>query len=82
MFSDASSIDENGKIGIFTGLIVGERKEGTLFHTVCWISHKTQRPVKSVPAAEILAASEATDEEKRLKKAYSELLNAEVKLIR
>lgn len=81
VFSDASRVDENGQIGIVSGLLLGELKEGTPYHILSWISHKTKRPVKSVPAAEILAASGAIDEGKLLKKAYSELINVEVKLI-
>lgn len=81
VFSDASRVDENGQIGIVSGLLLGELKEGTPYHILSWISHKTKRPVKSVPAAEILAASESIDEGKLLKKAYSELINVEVKLI-
>lgn len=81
VFSDASRIDENGQIGIVSGLLLVELTEGTKFHALSWLSHKAKRPVKSIPSAKILAASEAIDEGKMLKKAYSELLNVNVKLI-
>lgn len=32
IFSDVSKIDENGKIGIITGLLIGERKHGAIYH--------------------------------------------------
>lgn len=44
------------------------------------MSHKSKRPVESVAAAEIFAASERIDEEKTIAKAYSELLDMDIKL--
>lgn len=46
-----------------------------------WISHKSKRPVRSIAAAEILAAFEVIDEEKTLKTALSNLLLIPVLLV-
>lgn len=73
-FADASKGDTNGQIGVLTGLLVGSFAEDSIFHCTSWLSHKSKRPVKSVPAAEILAAGEAIDEAKCIAHAYSELL--------
>lgn len=80
VFANASRIDENGQIGVLAGLLIGELTEGAVFYTLLWLSHKSRRPVKSVPAAEILAAAEGIDEEKMLAATYSEFLGVQVKL--
>lgn len=80
MFSDASRVDENGQIGVLTGLLVGEMENNSIYHPLSWISHKAKRPVKSVPAAEILAATEGIDEGKTISSAYSELMCMDIKL--
>ena len=45
------------------------------------IIHKSKRPVKSIGASEILAAVEAIDERKVLKKAMSKLLGISLRLV-
>lgn len=57
LFADAARKDENGQIGVIVGLVVGEGKEGSVLHTLNLLSHKSRRPMKSVPAAEIIAAA-------------------------
>lgn len=34
VFSDASRTDENGQIGVITGLLVGEMKNNTIYHAL------------------------------------------------
>ncbi len=80
VFSDASRVDENGQIGLLAGLLVGEMEKQSICHALSWISHKSKRPVKSVPAAEILAATEGIDEGKMIAQAYSELMAMEIKM--
>lgn len=80
VFSDASKVDENGQLGMSCGLLVREMNEGSVFHPISWLSHKSRRPVKSLPAAEILAASEAIDEAKAVAGVYSELFDMEIKI--
>lgn len=53
-------------------------KQDAIFHPISWISHKAKRPVKSVPAAEIMAASEELDDGKVVVRAYKEILNMEI----
>ena len=65
---------------MLTALLFGDLSNGSIFHTISWLSHKSKRPVKSVPAAEILASAEAIDEGKSIAHAYSELLGVEVKV--
>lgn len=62
VFSDASRVCQNGQICVITGLLVGEMKQDAIFHVPSWLSHKTNLPVKTVPAAEIMAATEGIDE--------------------
>lgn len=52
-----------------------------MLHTLSWSSHKSKRPVKSIGAAEILAAGEAIDEGKVLAKAYEVLLGMNIDLL-
>ena len=80
VFADASKSNENGQLGIVTGLLIGDLCEGSVLHNISWISHKSKRPVKSVPAAEILAAAEGIDEGKMISGAYSEIFNMKVDL--
>ena len=80
VFADASRIDDCGQLGVVTGLLIGEMKNNSIYHAISWMSHKAKRPVKSVPAAEIFAAAEGIDEGKTIAKAYSELLDMEIKL--
>lgn len=80
VYADASKIDENGQLGVTTGLLVGDMKEGSVFHNISWLSHKSKRPIKSVPAAEILAASEGIHEGKMIASVYSEIFQMEISL--
>ena len=80
MFSDASRTDENGQLGVITGLVVGKMENNAIYHTISWISHKSRRPVKSVPAAKILAAAEGIDDGKMFSKAYSENMDMDLRM--
>lgn len=80
VFTDASRTDDVGRLGVFTGMLIDEMEENAIFHAISWVSHKSKLPVKSVPAAEILAAFEGIDEGKTIAKAYTEVLDMEIKL--
>lgn len=56
-FADASKSDTYGQLGVVAGLRVGDMANNLIFNCLSWISHKSGRPVKSVPAAEILHLS-------------------------
>lgn len=71
---------DNVQLSYVTGLMIGEFKMDTIFHTISWASRKSKRPVKSIGAAEILAASESIDEGKTLWKAFSCLPGIEVEV--
>lgn len=49
-------------------------KHDDIYHLKSWISQNEKLPVKSVPAAEILAATEGIDEGKMMDLEYSEIL--------
>ena len=77
MFADASKGDSYGQLGLRTVLLFGELKNESIFHAVSWISHKSKRPVKSVPTAEILASSETIYESKSIAHAFFEILHTD-----
>ena len=79
-FADASRPSDHGQLGLVTGLLIGELEQGSIFHTIQWHSHKSKRPVKSIGAAEILAAGEGIDEAKFLTNAYKALLGVHIDL--
>ena len=81
VFSDAGRVIDRGQLSFFAGLLIGPFAQDSQFYVLSWSSHKSKRPVKSVGAAEILAASEAIDEGKVLKQALSTLLGIPLRLI-
>lgn len=80
VFTDASRTDDVGQLGVLAGPLVDEMKNNSIYHAISWMSHKSKRPVKNVPAAEIFAAPEGVDEEKTITKTYSEILDMDIKL--
>ena len=74
VFSDAGRKFDHGQLSVLAGLLLGDTEKYSVFHTLSWISHKSKRPVKSVGAAEILAAGEAIDEGKLLRLALTTIL--------
>lgn len=61
VFADASRKYEYGQLGTVVGLLIGEIDAGSFFHTLSWSSHSSTRHIKSIGAAEILAARETVD---------------------
>lgn len=80
VFSDAGRTCDDGQLCFIAGILFGTLSEGSIFHTVSWSSRKSKKPVKSVGAAEILAAGESIDEGKVIAHTYSLLLGFKVKL--
>ena len=80
IFADAIQRSDHGQLSYLAGLHFGNLESGSVFHTLSWSSHKSQRPVKYVTSAETLAAVEAVDERKLLGKAKEELKSTEVKI--
>lgn len=78
VFADASKESQNGQIGVLLGLLIGKFSKGSIFHTISWIYQKLKRSVKSVPAAEILAALEAIDEAKSISSDYKQLIGTDI----
>lgn len=50
------------KLELFRDFSSDELKRESIFHAICWVSHKSKRLVKIVPSAEILVASEGINE--------------------
>lgn len=75
-----SRTDAYGQVVILSGLLLDEFKEGALFHVVSWMYDKTKRPIRSVPAAETLAAAKSVDEGKTIKGTYNEILSLDIEL--
>ena len=75
VFSDAGRTSDHGQLCYIAGVLFGGLKEGSIFHTVSWSSRKSKRPVKSVGAAEILAAGESIDEGKIIAQTYLSLIH-------
>lgn len=80
-FADASHVKESSHLGYIIGLVVGEVKKVSPLYLLSWSAHRSRRPAKSTPAAEILAASEAVDEVVTLKEFMSKLLGSEVRAV-
>jgi len=79
-FADASRPSDHGQLGTISGLLIGDLKRGSVFHTLSWSSRKSTRPVKSIASAETLAVGEGIDEGKLLRKAMERLLHTDVDL--
>jgi len=80
IFADANRGNTAGQLGFIAGLIIGDFKSGTIFHTLSWRSQKSKRPVRSVGVAETFAAGIAIDEGKLLKMAYQRILGLPIDL--
>ena len=80
VFSDAGRREDHGQLSYVAGLLIGDISKDSIFHTLSWSSRKSKRPVKSIGAAETLAAGEAIDEGKILARVYSKLFGMQVKL--
>lgn len=80
MFAGASRVYDVGQLEIVTVLLVGQMNTNAIFRVVSWVSHTPKRPMKSIPAAKILAAAEVIDERKAASKAYPTFLGVYVGL--
>ena len=45
-FADASKVDDKGKLGMVTRLMVGNFTTGAVLHALTWFSKRAKRPVK------------------------------------
>lgn len=79
-FADASHSQDASQLCFIIGIIYGEIKDGSMFHLISWASHKSRRPVRSTPAAEILAASDAVDKLIVLSTAIETILGINIEL--
>lgn len=81
IFADAGRLSDHGQLAYISGLLIESLSIHSVFHSISWMSHKSKRPVKSIAAAEVLAASEAIDEGKILKTTLATLTATPVRLI-
>ena len=80
VFSDASRTDDRGQLAYLAGVLIGPLQKGSIFHTLSWQSHRSRRPAKSTPVAEILACSEAIDEGKTIKYTLRQIIELDLPL--
>lgn len=78
VFSDAGQKVDDGQLSGLAGLLLESPENGSVFHTLSLISHKSKRPVKSVGAAKIQTAGESIDERKKLRLTLSIQLPLEI----
>lgn len=77
-FTDAARPNERPQLCILSRLVIGEVKEGSLFHPIGWASFLSGSPVKSNGAGETFADGEGSDKRKQLAAVFSHLLGIEV----
>ena len=81
VLSDAGLISDSGKLSYVAGILFGDFCQEAVIHLMSWSSHKYKRPVRSIGAAEILAAGEAIDEGKVIKSVIAKVHNFNPDLI-
>lgn len=77
-FSDGIYTKEACQICYIVGLMIGTVSKVNPFHLLSWVSHRSRRPAKYTPSAEILAESEAVDEIVKLKNDLSKLVDVKI----
>lgn len=77
-FADASHSRNGSQLCYIIGVLYGDVKQGNVFHLLTRASHKSRRPMKSTPAAEIMAASESIHELIHLRDALQKILKTKV----
>ena len=78
VFTNLSKGDDYGQLGVLTGLLLGNFNSDEIYHPISCLSHKSKRPVGSVPAAEILASFKGIDEGNMIVNTYLELLGLDI----
>ena len=79
-FVDASHHENSSQLCYIIGLFIGPVAHGSIFHPLSCSSCKSRRPVKSTPAAEVLAASSSLDELVSLHAVLVRILGVRIKL--
>lgn len=80
MFCDAARLGEKGALGFIGGLMFGDLKQGSVFHTLTWVPHLAARPTISTGSAEILAYADEISGEQVIAGLYQTLLGISVHL--
>lgn len=78
-FADTSHTCDSSQLCYIVGLVFSEFKKGSDFYLLSWSAHRSRRPAKSTPPAEISAAGEAVHKTVMLKEVYSILVQTNVK---
>lgn len=61
-FADASHTEKGSQLSYIVGLVLGDVTRGSEFFFLSWALQISQQPVRSIPAAQILAAGDSIDE--------------------
>lgn len=80
-FDDASHSLDGSQLCYLIGMVYGEVTEESVLLLLSWESQSSRWPVRSTPAAEILAVSEALDEMIPLRTTMEKFLGIKVKAI-
>lgn len=81
VFSDAGRQASRSQLSYIAGLLMRDIQATVPFHLLSWSSHKSRRTVRSIRAAEILAAVEAIDEGKILARTLSSIYSSRIPLL-
>lgn len=81
LFPDASRFTDHGQFALIAGILIGRLQGGSVYHVFNRLSHKSKRPVRSIGAAEIFAASDAVEERRVFKRTLYSLLKINDQLI-
>lgn len=79
--SDIGRLTDYGKLSFLARVLIGPVAQDSIFYSIRWTSHKSKRPIESIKAVQIMAASEATDEEKILKRTLTTVYQSKIDLI-
>ena len=79
-FSDTSHSGILSHLSFIVGLVIGTIQKGSVIHLLNWASQKSRRPVRSTPAAQILAAGEALDYFLSIRNTLAVILKTKVQL--
>lgn len=80
-FCDAGKTVDAAQLSFIRGLLIDSINSSSHTHVISWVSHKARWPVKSIRAAETLAASEANDTGKSICAVYHILCGIDINLL-
>lgn len=80
VFSDADGHHGRDHFSFTTELQIYDLSIGSIFNAIAWLSHRAIRPVRSIGAAEILAAGDTNADDKIISVCIDALCNTTITL--